>query len=61
MFLCLIELRHQCCGTSASDICESEGDKGKEACFGQWVLFPEHLGGKVESDYDVLSVVVEES
>lgn len=45
VFLCLVELILQCYGTCTSDSYENEGDKGKEACFGQWVLFPKHLWG----------------
>lgn len=62
VFLCLVELTHQCCETSTSEIYDNEEDKGKETCFGQWVPFPK-LGGRawVESNNDVLSVVGEES
>lgn len=41
--LYLVVLRHECCGTSTSEIYEDGGGKRKEDCFGQWGLFPKYF------------------
>lgn len=61
VLLYLVELRHECCGTSASEVYEDGGDKGKEAHL-LWAErpIPQVFWAKVESNFDVLLVTGED-
>ena len=58
VFLYLVELRHQCCGTSASEVYEDVEDKGGLL----WAVgpIPQIFWAKVESNFDVLLVMGED-
>lgn len=57
-FLYLAELHQQCCGTSASEVCEDRGAKRGLL----WAVgsIPQIFGAKVESDFAVLVVMGED-